>query len=164
MRGRLALGKTGTRMFAVALAAMVLGGCAWVRVMPISAEDRTTSGFRYYDAKPLLVVTDTNTQVIFVPNYSKPYAVRFGAFLAKHDLKLTITDGVFFKEVDDKQDPAEFLKGLFAIGQEAIKAASSAAKAASDPVGGKLKSLYEFQFDNQGNFTGLKDITPARLP
>jgi hypothetical protein len=148
------------------LVVLTVSGCAWVSVKPIPGSDLTTKGFRYYDAKPLLVVTDTNTQVIFVPNYSRAYAVRFGAFLAKHDFKLTIADGVFFKEVDDEQDPAEFLKGLVTLGQEALKAASSAAKAASDPVGGKLVAIYEFEFNDRGDIVGLRDLgnVPPRPP
>lgn len=136
--------------------AIYMGGCAWTTVQPIKGDDRETNGFRYYDPKPLLVVTETTTQIIFVPNYSRPYAVRFGAFLSKHDMKLTIADGAFFKEIDDKQDPTELIKGLIALGQDALKAASSAAKAAADQTAGKLTGIYEFVFDQQGNITELK--------
>jgi hypothetical protein len=93
-----------------------------------------------------------------VPNYSKPYAVRFGAFLAKHDMKLTIKEGAFFSEIDDKQDPSELVKGLIALGQDALKAASSTAKAAADQTAGKLIVIYEFKFDEQGNLIGLKKL------
>ena len=141
-----------------------MSGCAWVSVKPIAGTDTKTKGFRYYDVKPLLVVTVTNAEIVYVPNYSKAYAVRFGAFLAKHDMKLTITDGAFFKEVDSKQDPAEFLKGLVSLGQEAIKAASSAAKAASGPTGGKLVAIYEFEFSTDGSITGMKPLKVPSVP
>jgi hypothetical protein len=138
--------------------AIFITGCAWTTVTPILANDRETKGFRYYDPKPLLVVTDTNTQIVFVPNYSRPYAITFGAFLSKHDMKLTIADGAFFKELDDKQDPTELVKGLIALGQDALKAASSAAKAAADATGGKAVGIYEFVFDNEGNIVRLKKL------
>jgi hypothetical protein len=139
-------------------------GCAWTTVTPVAKDDRTTPGFRYYDAKPLLLVTKTNTQIVFVPNYSRPYAVSFGAFLAKHEMKLTITDAVFFKEIDDKQDPSELVKGLIALGQDALKAAASAASAASDAVAGELVAVYEFKFDDNGNITAMKQVVPPVPP
>lgn len=138
----------------------VLSGCAWTIVKPIAGSDRITEGFRYYDTKPLLVVTDSSTQVIFVPNYSRAYAVKYGAFLSKHDVKLTIADGAFFKEIDDKQDPTELVKGLVALGQEAMKSLATVAKAASEPISGKLVAMYEFNFDSEGNFIGLTPIWP----
>lgn len=146
------------RKFVIAILLINIIGCAWTTVEPIKADDRKTEGFRYFDPKPLLVVTDTNTQIVYVPNYSKAYAVRFGAFLAKHDMKLTIADGAFFKEIDDKQDPTEFIKGLVALGQDALKAASSAAKAAADATAGQLVSIYEFEFDEFGNIKGLHQL------
>lgn len=73
-------------------------------------------------------------------------------------MKLTITDGVFFKEIDDKQDPSELVKGLVTLGQEAIKAASSAAKAASDETSGKAVGVHEFVFDETGTLTRMKEL------
>lgn len=144
----------------LAICGLLLNACAWVSVKPVKPTDTETNGFRYYDTKPLLVVTDTNTQVIFVPNYSRAYSLSFGAFMSKHDITLETKDGTFFTKIDDKQDPAEFLKGLVALGQDAIKAAGQAAKAASDPVAGKLVALYDFVFDANGVFQKLNKIYP----
>jgi hypothetical protein len=40
------------------------------------------------------------------------------------------------------KNPAEFIKGLVTLGQEAVKTLAPAAKAASEPVSGKLIAIY----------------------
>lgn len=134
-------------------------GCAYTEVKRIAGNDTDTKGFRYYEAKPLLVVTDSTVQIVFVPNLDRAYAVRYHAFLTKHEIKLTNTEGWWLKEVHEKSDPAEFIKGLIALGQEALKAAAEAgAKAASQPVAGKLVGVYQFVFDGNGNIQEMKEL------
>ena len=99
-------------------------------------------------------------QIVDVPNYSRGFAVSHGAFLSKHDFKLTLSEGAFFGNIDDSQDPAEFLKGFVMLGQEAVRALSPAAKAASEAVSGKLIAVYEFEFDAHGKVMGLKKLAP----
>lgn len=139
-------------VFALAAASI---GCAYTTVKPAT---EGTRGFRYYEAKPLLVVTDSSTSVVFIPNPDKAYAVRYIAFLSKHEITLKMKEGWWFEEVNDKTDPSEFVKGLISLGKEAIQAAVSAAKAASDPVDGKLVGVYEFVFDGNGKLTKMKKL------
>lgn len=137
---------------------MLAISCAWVEVEPIRGDEANTMGFRFYESKPILVVTDSNTQIVFVPNYSRAYAVRFGAFLAKHDLTLE-TDGVFLKKVVSTQDPAEIIKGLIAVSRDVLKeAAKVGATAASEPVSGRVIAVYDFVFDEDGNIRELNKL------
>jgi hypothetical protein len=141
----------------VATTLLCASGCAFTTVKPAGPG---TYGFRYYEAKPLLIVTATATSVVFIPNPDKAYAVSYYAFLAKHEVTLKMKEGWWFEEVSDKSDPTEFVKGLIALGQEAIKmAAAGAAKAASDPADGKLLGVYEFVFDDSGNIKEMKKLT-----
>ena len=144
--------------FVVGITFFATGCTSWVTVQPLKADDRETNGFRFYEAKPLLVVTDTNTQIIYVPNYSRPYSVQFGTFLAKHDIVLE-TDGALLKKIEDKTDPTEFIKGLIALGGQALtEAFKKSAAAASEPVSGKVIAVYDFIFDDKGNIMELKKL------
>ena len=130
-------------------------GCAFTTVVPAG---ENTPGFRYFEAKPLLVVTKDSTRVVFVPNPDKAYAVRYYAFLSKQEITLKMKEGWWFEEVSDKRDPTVFVKGLVAIGEEAVEAGVSAAKAASESVDGNLVGVYEFVFDDQGNIERMKKL------
>ena len=150
-----------TRTLLALTVAALLAGCAITTVKPIAGNDTKTKGFRYYEAKPLLIVTQDGAQIVFIPNLDRAYAIQYRAFMTKHEIKLTMTEGWWYKEIHEKSDPADFIKGLIALGQEALEAATAAgAKAALDPVAGKLVGIYEFRFDGQGNIQTMHRLYP----
>ena len=150
-----------TRTLLALTVATLLAGCAITTVTPVARDDTKTKGFRYYEAKPLLIVTQDSAQIVFVPNLDRAYAIQYRAFMTKHEISLTMTEGWWYKEIHEKSDPAEFIKGLIALGREALETATAAgAKAASDPVSGKLVGIYEFRFDGQGNIQTMHQLYP----
>lgn len=141
----------------VGLILLLCSGCAATTAVPIAPGDRTTKGFRIYDPKPMLLVTNKSTQVFFVPSYDRAYAVRFWAFLAKNDLTLKTADGAM-TELGSHIDTTATLTLFQTLGQEALKQVDKL-KALGSNVDGTLtgkEGLYEFEFDANGKFAGLK--------
>lgn len=153
------------RRMLIGFLALSLSGCAWTKAVPVDYDDHSkwfklrTEGFRVYEPKPLLIVTDANSKIVFVPNFNRGYAVQFGTFLAKNDIELNVDDGVLVKVVS-KQDSTNFLKLIQALGEKALEQAGKLA-ALGDTVEGTIPGkvgVYEFLFDAQGNFTGIRKI------
>jgi hypothetical protein len=140
---------------------VVLSGCAYTTAKPVPFADRDTKGFRVYEPKPLLLVTDKTTQVVFVPNFDRGYAVRFGAFLSKNDITLKTTEGAL-TEVTSHIDTTAALTLLQTLGQTALQQVDKL-KALGASVDGKIpgmEGVYDFEFDVAGRFTGLKRLMP----
>ena len=138
------------------LCAIFLAGCAYTDAVPVAYDDASTWGVRVYDVKPLLFVYEKNTQIQFVPNYNRAYAVQFGEFLAKNDFKLSLDTGSI-TQVQTNLDSTDFIKLLSAIAPNLIPPAglgSSQPAAVND----HLVGIYEFEFDDFGNLVGLRRI------
>jgi len=128
-------------------------------IHPVAYNDDHTGGFRIYDPKPLLIVTDTNATVVFIPNYSRGYAVNFHAWLAKNTSSVKQADGGV-NEMNVNLDSSDFLNFLGQLGQKALEQAATL-KGLSSQVGGAIadrQGVYEFVFDARGDFTGLRKI------
>lgn len=137
-------------------AGSMCSACASTIAAPVSFADRETKGFRVYDPKPMLLVTNKNAQVFFVPNYSRGYSVRFWAFMSKNDLTLKTADGAM-TELGSHIDTTATLTLFQTLAQEALKQVDKL-KALGSNVEGTItgeEGLYEFLFDANGNFTGL---------
>ena len=113
--------------------------------------------------KPLLVVAGSQVSVVLVPNPNKQYALQFGAFLAKHDLKVDLQQGML-ADITSNQDstavPVAFLGAL----QQAAVAGRSLGSAFADTVngsGGRLQ-IYDIIFDYEGNVVGLRPLVRDR--
>ena len=136
---------------------LLCAGCAATSAVPVPYADRATEGFRVYDPKPMLLVTSKSAQIVFIPNLDRGYAVRFWAFLAKNDITLKTTDGAM-TELSSHLDTTAALTLLQTLGQEALKQVDKL-KALGGPVDGTIpgkEGLYEFQFNERGEFRGLK--------
>lgn len=87
-----------------------LAGCARVTITPVTKEDRTTPGVRYYESEPYLLVTKdvpkaekkekaaTTTpsytiQLVWLPNYNMGYAVKTTPGLGTADGKVKLANG-----------------------------------------------------------------------
>jgi hypothetical protein len=152
MRPRLAF------ILAAAVGALTTA-CASTTAKPVQFNDRDTGGFRIYDPKPMLLVTDKTVQVFFVPNYDRGYAVRFWAFLSKNDLTMKTADGAM-TELSSHIDTTAALTLFQTLGQEALKQVDKL-KALGGSVEGTItgnQGVFEFVFDRDGRFTGLQKI------
>lgn len=145
-------------LFVAIASCMLLSGCAYFTVQPIEPGDNSTKGLRVYDVKPLLVVSSKGADVITVPDPSRAYAVRFGTFLAKHDVDLELGNGVLTK-IGSKQDSTDVPLKLIDLVTEAVKSGNplGAAFSKSALEEGDL-AIYEIIFDLRGNITDLKPL------
>ena len=140
------------------MAAALTAGCAYVTAVPRKPGERI-SGIPIYDVKPLLVVTGENVQVQIVPNYNRPYALRFGAFLAKNNFEASMQNGIL-TTVKADMDSTEFIKLLTALVNKLPDA-----KGFSGPDGGASAGgikdrfqVYDIVFDDEGNLVGLRPL------
>lgn len=138
---------------------VILNGCAWTKVEPIAYDDRKTDGVRVYDPKPILIVTETTTTVTMLPNYNRGYAVRYGQFLSKNKVNLQVKEGLI-TQIESDADTTGLLSLFQALGSEAIKGIDKLAALGAEIESGipGMEGIYEFEFDTDGNFTGLKKI------
>ena len=148
-----------------------LSACAWADVKPIGYQDRSSEGVRVYDPKPLLIVTPAkydkegkqisagSTTLTFIPDYTRGYAVTFGTFLAKNKASVQIKEGIL-TQFDSDQDTTGLLSLLQSLGSEALKNVDKLAalgEEISSAIPG-LDGIYEFVFDENGTFIGLRKI------
>lgn len=135
-----------------------LAGCAYVTAVPVKPGSNV-SGIRIYDVKPILIVNGQTAQVSMVPNYNRAYALQFGAFLAKNDFQVSMTDGIV-SQVHANMDSTEFIKFLSDIlktinGGEGLSAPGE--PKAEGGVENRFQ-VFDFVFDNDGNLVGLRPL------
>lgn len=137
----------------------LIGGCAYTTNVPVTANNPEVEGFRHFAQKPLLVVSGGTVNTIFVPDPSRGYAMRFGAFLAKHDMKFVITNGAL-GETHSQLDATAGVSGLLDIAKTITEDALDVLPVASQSVtgsGGPIR-VYDIVFDASGNVTELRPI------
>lgn len=137
----------------------IISGCSITTAVPVKYSDSKTEGFRIYDPKPLLVITDKQASIVFVPDYTRGYAVKFKAYLAKNKSKMVASNGAM-TEINADIDSTGVLDLLSSLGQEALKQAKTLSALGADVTGtiSNKQGIYEFNFDVQGNFTGLTKL------
>ena len=135
-----------------------LTACAYTTSKPIKYErDMKSSGFVYYDPKPILLINDNVAEIKFVPNFERAYAVRFNAFLAKNNVTLDISNGLLSK-VNSALDSTGFLTLVQGATTEALKAGKQISEAFGETAEGEKTEIYEFEFSEEGKLVGLKPI------
>src|SRR6266851_1161398 len=90
------------RPFASIAVCFCLGACAYATAVPVDYNSNK-DGFRVYDVKPILIVTNAAITVQLIPNYNKAYAVQFGAFLARQEFGFEANMG-FITKLTSVQD------------------------------------------------------------
>ena len=149
------------RILALALISCAsLTACAYTTVIPIDAHDRTTPGQRVYDTKPILIVSQTGAQVVFIPNYSKSYAVQFGAFLAKNEFSIKTENGSI-TQLDSKLDDTNIIDLLKVFADKLLPSVPGARTTGGEPTTGAAIAVFDFVFDDRGNIVKL---VPFFLP
>jgi len=153
---------------AVLLVVLLLGGCAYTTAHPVAYNDKDRPGVRVYDPLPLLVVTCSNAQLAVVPNFTRGYAVEFGAVLAKNQSDLKVQEGLA-TEASVNLDDTALITLLQAWGEKALGAAQTLAALGASvqgPIPG-MEGIWRFDFDDSGVLKGLTSIqkgTPCQPP
>lgn len=143
----------------------LLGGvaCAYTVVRPLEVGDTTTRGYRFYGAMPYLLEGCTKLEVVYLPDFRRPYAVQPRAWLAKNDLDLQLAAGQLV-QAKGELDATALLTFLQTVGSKAIEQAGTfAALSTRDetgPDGRRRATLYRFDVDDAGVVTG---VTPLPL-
>ncbi|MEL6244133.1 MAG: hypothetical protein AAFQ85_02150 [Pseudomonadota bacterium] len=119
---------------------------------------------RIYDQKPILIVAGANVTVETVPNLDKAYAVRFGTFLAKHDLILDIEKGAL-AQLTSNQDSTALPIALVNLVTEAVKSGNPLGDVFSGSVApqgqGVDFGVFDIVFDGEGNIEKLVPLLDA---
>jgi hypothetical protein len=126
--------------------------------IPVQPDDKFTWGFPVYGTKPVLFVTKKGWQVQFLPNYSKEYRVNFVAFLAKNKSKVTIENGMLTGQNDVDLDSTAIIPLLQDIAKQVLPGAPGQGGNIADTE--ELTGVYEFRFDERGNYTHLHKLSP----
>jgi hypothetical protein len=149
-----------------------LVGCATVRVTPITSDDRTTPGARYYEAEPYLLITKdvpkddaskagvaTHTiQLVWLPNYNRGYAVKTTPGLGTAHGSVKLANGwqlTEFGAIVDTKIPE-----TIAAMADLVKAAGVSALTKGAPKTVPLEAgLYRLKFDkDKGFFEGWERV------
>ena len=149
------------RRTVISLVALLLTtGCAYSIVKPVKPGD-SDRGFRYYDPLPLLLEGCTKTEVFYVPNLNRGYAVQPRAWWAKNTYELHIADGQL-TQTKGTIDATSFLTFFQNVATEAIKnAAALKALSVEDSVATASRRrarVYSFIFDENGNLEKMKEL------
>lgn len=145
-----------------------VAGCANVSAVPVKPGS-PVAGIRYYDVKPLLVVSGESVTPIIVPNYNRGYALKFSTFLAKHDFEATFQSG-FLTTIKSHQDTTALPIALVELVKAAVSSGNQIGDAFANKAGGTGDrfGIYDIVFDDEGNIVGLKqllvDTTLMKVP
>lgn len=150
---------------------LLLQGCASISSEPFKGADDKQSGIRFYEPTPFLIVTNENIYTVMIPNPKRGVAINFKNWLAKHKAELTLDQGSLTKltsEADSTAIPTGFMTMVTTLGEKALDAAIAAAKAGGEAASGMGETLagtipnkegvYEFEFNKEGDFLGLKKL------
>jgi hypothetical protein len=129
---------------------LALGSCAYVDAVPLPV------------CYPFLKVNGAEMSLLKVPNPNKLTAARFGAFLAKNKVDATFGDcgppQNLKADMDSTAVPIEILKFL----TEAQKGGALFSRQERAATVGRVIQIFEFEFDKDGTFVGLKPLIRPR--
>lgn len=150
-------------LIAVALMITALGvsSCAYVTGTPYKP-GVPSKGISIPEQIPLLVVSGASTSVIYANNPNRGTRLSFGSFLAKHKFEAEFSNGSISK-ISSDQDTTEVAVKLIELVNEAVKVGNPIGKAFSGKSGdaggtGNRFGIYQFNFDQAGNFIGLTPV------
>lgn len=151
---------SGQRSLQLAFVAIAITctGCAYVTAVPVKPGSNV-QGIRIYDVKPILIVDGATTQIHMVPNYNRAYALQFGAFLAKNDFQVKMSNGIL-SEVHANMDSTDFIKFLSDILKQ-VEAANGLSDVGTPSASTGVKDrfqVYDFVFEDNGNLKELKPL------
>lgn len=156
--GRGSLAATAAALLVASLP-LLASGCTWTRARPVAYSDRDTTGVRVYDPKPLLIITEKSTNLVFVPDFRRGYAMQYGSLLARNETTISMDEGRVTR-LHSVHNTAELLSLIKTWGQEAIEQADKLAAlgAVSGGIPG-MEGIYELVISEEGEITALRPIT-----
>lgn len=150
------------RVIALPMLSLSLSCCAYTTAHEIDPLE-SYNGFKVYECKPLVAIQQSGLSVVYVPNPSKAYAIRFGAFLAKNDVEILFNKDCGISKVKSNQDSTAIIELL----QSALDKIAPNAVAAKE-TGGNTQTtrveLYEIIFTDEGSISRLKPLLRRDLP
>jgi hypothetical protein len=150
------------KMLPFLLAILAISACSYTTAEPVPFGDHRTSGFRFYEAKPLLVITPQSTTIVYVPDFERGYAATFGAILTKTHTDIKINNATL-AEVSGDLDATGPLSGFFSYASTALQQGAKLGGVISENITGGVPGKYgvfEFEVNGTGQITGLHPITP----
>ncbi len=149
-------------------------GCASIQIKPVTYQDSETQGLRFYQPRPYLLITldqakGCAAQVIYLPDFSRGYAVTTSAGLGSVSFKPTLQNGWMLAGFDSKvqSETAQNLSALTGALAEAAKF-GTLREFVSPPsnIGGQQAGkeamgpgLYRFNYDLHGKLRGEEPVT-----
>jgi len=140
------------------LSCNIFAGCAYVTAVPVSPHSQV-EGIRIYEAKPILIVTGETATVQVIPNYNRAYALRFGAFLAKHNFSADFNNAMLVKLTSD-QDTTKIIDLLGKVAERLLPGTGTSSNTNGGAPG--RFGVYDFVFDDAGNLVALRPLLDAR--
>lgn len=134
---------------------LVTAGRAYVTAVPVTPGS-TVRGVRIYDVKPILIVNGETYEIKTVPNYNRAYALRFGAFLAKNEVKVTLKDGIP-SQIDANMDTTAVIELLKQALDKIPQTLSGPAEQARGGIQDRFQ-VFDFVFDEMGELQGLRPL------
>ena len=141
-----------------AVIALMNAGCAWTTAVRVDPHAPDIDGFVYYECKPLVVVSGSSVNVQYVKNPNKAYAVRFGTFLAKNDVKLTFDRECGVTQINSNLDTTSIIPLL----QDVLDKAVPDLKPVLGAANGTYLQVYDVVFDDLGNIVELKPLIRSK--
>jgi hypothetical protein len=133
-------------ILAILLIALATGGCATVKVYPASPSDKP-KGARVYPPKVYLLVDESASELVTIPDLCRPYDLAPLTILAKQDFTVEAREGQL-EALTANQDTIAlltFLGGVAELGAKAVGAGVSSKKLAGSF--GLKPGVYEFADD-----------------
>lgn len=151
-----------SRLAVVLLCAVMVSGCAYTVASELEPHE-PANGFKYYECKPLVVVSNAGVDIKYVPNPSKAYAVRFGTFLAKNKVVLKFRQGCGIESIESDQDSTAAIGLIQSVLDKLAPNAVAPTKTGGSAAAVRIE-IYDIVFDNNGNILGLKRLLGKTLP
>jgi hypothetical protein len=136
-----------TRIGILAAALGSLAGCATLVTKDVASLDSKPHGVRIYPPRACLFSSDTETKLVYLPDFRRAYDVKPITILAKQSFKVELTDGQLTALTDD-QDTTAFLS----FASEAAKTAAQLSGVTATEVKGKFglgKGIFCFGDDGK---------------
>jgi nitrogen fixation protein len=146
-------------LFGAAALIAWIGACATVTITPVSKEDRKTTGVRYYESEPYLLVVKDTIQLVWLPNYNLGYTVKTTPGLGTANGSMKLANGwqlAEFGAIVDTKIP----ETISAVADLLKAAGVSALTKGAPPKTSVLEpGLYRLKFDKEkGCFEGVERV------
>ena len=137
---------------ALLTALLATAGCTGISTQMVKASDPDYHGIRLYQPRVYLFVSEKESELHTLPDLERAYDVKPWAFMAKHDFKLQLTDGVVTSLEADQDSTAglALIQKLAELGAAAATGAKATEAVAFNTNFGLPPGIY--RIDDHGVF------------